>query len=68
MAERSAGVGEIIHKNSDAALNVADKYHGSDCVNLFTFFVNQGKVDIQLIGNRGNPKMVNDFEARTKFL
>ena len=51
MAERATCVGHVVDKDGNFVANVTDKHHWRHFVGLLAFFVNQRKVDIQLISN-----------------
>ena len=51
MAHSSAGVGHIVDENRDLLSNVSDEHHRSYFVGLLALFVDQGKLDVESIGD-----------------
>lgn len=57
-AKGSAGISHIVHQNGNLSLHISDKNHPRDLVGLLALLVNQRKVQVQTIGNRGGSVIV----------
>ena len=67
VADRSAGVGHVVHQDSHAVLHITDKHHAVHFVCFFALFVNERKLHIQSVGNGGHPREVRtDIVSDTK--
>lgn len=50
-AERTARVGHVVHEDGHLALDGPDEDHPRDLVGLFALFVEEGKVDVEAVGD-----------------
>ena len=54
--QRAARVGHIVDNDSHAAANVTNKNHARDLVRPGPLLVDQGKAEVQAVGNRGGSR------------
>lgn len=51
VADGAAGVGHVIHQNGHAVFDVAHQDHAVHFVGLLPFFVDEGKIHVQTVGD-----------------
>lgn len=51
VADGAAGVRHVVHQNGHAVFDVAHQDHAVHLVGLLPFFVDEGKVHVQAVGN-----------------
>lgn len=51
VADGAAGVGHVIHQNGHAVFDVAHQDHAVHFVGLLPFFVDEGKIHVQAVGD-----------------
>jgi hypothetical protein len=50
--ERAARIGHVVDEDGDLVFDVADEHHAGDFVRARTLFVDEGKAEVEAIGNR----------------
>ena len=51
VADGAAGVGHVVHQDGHTVFDVAHQDHAVHFVGLFSFFVDEGKVHVQAVGD-----------------
>ena len=49
--EGAAGIGHVVNNDGDFALDVSDENHAGNFVRSGTFFVNQGELEVEAVGD-----------------
>lgn len=55
-SEGTASISHIIDQDGDLALDISDQHHPGNLVGLLTLLVDQSKVQVEAISNRGSSK------------
>lgn len=60
--KRAARIGHVVDQDRDLALDTSDEHHPCDFRCLLSFLVEEGKVDVQSVGDRGGTESATENE------